>query len=56
MSKPIDKAIECDNKKPKDNIKMLIHSAIGLAFMLLFPLLPPFEPITAVGMRILGVV
>ena len=55
MSKPIDKAIECDNKKPNDNVKMLIHSAIGLAFMLLFPLLPPFEPITPVGMRILGI-
>ena len=55
MSKPIDKAIEWDNKKPNDNVKMLIHSAIGLAFMLLFPLLPPIEPITPVGLRILGI-
>lgn len=55
MSKPIDKAIECENKAPKDNLKMLIHSAIGIAFMILFPLLPPFEPITEVGMRILGI-
>ena len=55
MSKPIDKAIECDNKRPKDDLKMLVHSAIGLSFMLLFPLLPPFEPITPVGMHILGI-
>lgn len=31
-----------------------VHVAIGLAFMFLFPLLPPAEPITEVGMHVLG--
>lgn len=55
MSKSIDKAIQRENKWPRENSKMLLHSAIGLAFMLLFPLLPPFAPITPVGMHILGI-
>ena len=41
--------------KNKINKSIAIHSAIGLAFMLLFPLLPPIGPITEVGMTVAGV-
>lgn len=39
----------------KKSIKYWICVAIGLAFMLLFPLLPPVEPMTEVGMAVIGV-
>lgn len=43
-------------ESPKvSNIKTYIHTAIGLAFMLLFPLLPPIHPITEIGMTIVGI-
>ena len=32
-----------------------IHSAIGLAIMFLFGFLPPFDPITPLGMKFLGI-
>jgi len=32
-----------------------IHSAIGLSFMFLFGFLPPFGPVTEMGMRCLGI-
>lgn len=32
-----------------------LHLAIGLGFMLVFPMLSPIEPITEVGMAVLGV-
>lgn len=48
----------CGSKEmePIPNNKMkYINTAIGLAIMLLFPLLPPAEPITEVGMVLVGV-
>ena len=36
------------------NKSALIHTAIGLAFMFLFPLLPPIGSITEVGMTVAG--
>ena len=38
----------------KINKSAAIHTMVGLAFMLLFPLLPPIEPITKVGMIVAG--
>ena len=38
----VDKAIECDNKKPSTDTKIYIHSAIGIAIMAIFFLIPPF--------------
>lgn len=32
-----------------------VHSAIGIAIMLIFWFLPPFEPITAIGMKCVGI-
>ena len=32
-----------------------LHLAIGLGFMFLFPQLSPIEPITEVGMQLLGI-
>lgn len=32
-----------------------VHSAIGLAIMTIFWFLPPIEPITAVGMKCVGI-
>lgn len=43
------------SKEKKYDLKYWIHAGIGLAFMLLFPLLGPFEPVTLVGMRIMGI-
>lgn len=37
------------------NMKTYIHTVIGLCFMLLFPLLPPIQPITEIGMTIVGI-
>lgn len=48
-----DKDIACGAKKPAD-MKVYIHSAIGIGFMLLFPMLPPLDPITPIGMKIVG--
>lgn len=43
------------SESKKWNVKTLIHTAIGLSFMLLFPLLPPIEPMTSIGMTLAGV-
>lgn len=46
------------NKMRKNDHKTFnywINIAIGLAFMFLFPLLPPISPITQIGMKIIGV-
>ena len=32
-----------------------IHSIIGLLIMFLFGLLPPFDPVTPIGMKFLGI-
>lgn len=50
----VDKAIECDNKKPSTDTKIYIHSAIGIAIMAIFFLIPPVAPITSVGMKCVG--
>lgn len=39
----------------KREFRYWFHVAVGMAFMFLFPLLPPFEPVTPVGMTIMGV-
>ena len=39
----------------KKSIEYWICAAIGFAFMLLFPMLPPLEPMTEVGMAVIGV-
>ena len=55
----VDKAIECDNKKPSTDTKVYIHSAIGIGIMLVFYLVALFAPetayapITPVGMKAL---
>jgi len=41
-------------KLSKDK-KYYIHSAIGLAIMFLFGFLPPFDPVTPLGMKFLGI-
>ena len=57
----VDKAIECDNKKPSTDTKVYIHSAIGIGIMLVFYLVALFAPetayapITPVGMKCVGV-
>ena len=50
----VDKAIECDNKKPSPDAKVYIHSAIGIAIMLIFQIVPAYEPITPIGMKCVG--
>ena len=42
------------SENKKINKSAAIHTMIGLAFMLLFPLIPPIEPITKVGMTVAG--
>lgn len=32
-----------------------IHFLVGLAIMLVFRFIPPIEPLTAIGMQILGI-
>lgn len=39
----------------KTPMKVWIQIAVGLCFMFLFPLLPPIEPITPIGMKIVGI-
>ncbi|AET69376.1 di-/tricarboxylate transporter [Desulfosporosinus orientis DSM 765] len=47
--------VVCEKKNLKSNRSMYIHSAIGIGFMLGFPLLNPIEPITPVGMHIFAI-
>lgn len=44
-----------NTKVDKKNVWYWFHVVIGLGFMLGFPLLPPIEPITEIGMSVLGV-
>ncbi|MEA4903041.1 SLC13 family permease [Desulfitobacterium sp.] len=48
-------ASESAKKNKSPNTSMYINSAIGIGFMLLFPLLDPIEPITPMGMHILAI-
>lgn len=38
----------------KTPVMTWVYTAIGLGIMILFPMLPPIEPITQVGMKVLG--
>lgn len=49
-----DRAIECNNKKVSTDTKLYIHSAIGIAIMMVFQFLPAYGPITPIGMKIAG--
>lgn len=44
-----------NNPTPKFDLPYYIHSAIGIALMFAFGWLEPFEPVTPVGMKVLGV-
>lgn len=52
--KATDKAVECSNKKPFADKIVYIHSAVGIAIMLIFSVIPPIEPITSIGMKCVG--
>lgn len=44
-----------EKKKVSPHVMKYIHSAIGIGFMVGFPMLPPIEPITEVGMHVLAI-
>ena len=46
-------AVQCTPGKPKKNLGWL-HILIGLAIIVFFWSVPPFEPITKLGMRCVG--
>ena len=53
MSNQQDNAINCNpNKKKKD--LYYVHTLIAFAITAIFWIIPPFEPITALGMRCVG--
>lgn len=55
LKKPVDTNTKECSPHISSNRKKMMHTAIGLALMFLFPLLPPLEPITQVGMTLIGV-
>lgn len=48
-------SVEVEKRKPNPNIKYYIHSIVGIVIMIGFGYLPPIEPITAIGMKYLGI-
>ncbi|MGI6227748.1 MAG: SLC13 family permease [Peptococcales bacterium] len=55
MSQPAKNvAAQTAAKKQNNLMTTYIHCAIGIGFMLLFPMLPPIEPMTEIGMVVLA--
>lgn len=56
MTNPVKESRQfaCFPAKPKKASTIYMHSAIGIAIMILFHLLPPFGAITPVGMKMVG--
>lgn len=46
---------EQDAKLTKKEKMYYVHSIVGVALMFLFGLLPPFDPVTPIGMKFLGI-
>lgn len=56
MTEPVmtDKDLACSDKRPPGDMKIYIHSAVGILLMVIFQFIPAGGGITPIGMKVLG--